>query len=291
MKKTLAKILAVLCAIPVFALAGCSSDDNSSSTPADNSSSSVEDDSSESDESVDNSLELVISNGKLVVGLDPTFKPMGYTDENGDYIGFDIDCAKEVCKRLGVELELQGIVWTTKEQTLDAGLIDCIWNGLSWSEERDAAMNLSFAYLNNEMTFVVTSESTIAAIADLNGKKVAVQSGSTAQEILEAQKDELGITIEALETNVEAFQQLELNMVDAVFGDSVVAEFDITDAGKDFVLLEEGLSEETYVIGFRKNDEALKAAVENALIEMKNDGALAEISTKWFGSDITVIAE
>lgn len=279
MKKTLARILAVLCAVPVIALAGCSTDEESSSAACAGTNSS--------ENTVDTSLETVKNNGKLIVGLDPTFKPMGYTDDEGEYIGFDIDCAREVCARLGVELVLQPIDWTTKEQTLDAEIIDCIWNGLSYSEDRAEAMNLSIPYLENDMTFVVTGSSTIATVADLDKKSIAVQAGSTAETILEASG--LNIKIVPLGTNVEAFQQLELELVDAVFADSVVASYDIIDAGKDFKLLEEGLSEETYVVGFRKNDEALKTEIENILIEMKKDGKLGEISTKWFGSDITVI--
>ncbi|NMP38431.1 MAG: transporter substrate-binding domain-containing protein [Clostridiales bacterium] len=175
----------------------------------------------------DNSLEKVLEAKKLVLGLDATFKPMGFTDDQNNIVGFDIDLAKEVCKRLGVELELKGIDWETKEKTLDANQIDCIWNGMSYSDKRNEAMNLSEAYMDNKMVFVVSASGAIASQADLSQKKVAVQSGSTAQEILEASAIAKDIEIVAIGTNVEALQQLNLNMVDAVFLDSVVAEYEI----------------------------------------------------------------
>ena len=137
------------------------------------------------------------------------------------------------------------------------------------------------------MVFVVTADSTIASQADLDGKTVAVQSGSTAQEILE--NAGLNITENALATNVECLQQLELNLVDAVFMDSVVANYEIKESGKDYVLLADGLEEEEYAIGFRKNDQALRDKVQQTLSEMKADGKLGEISEKWFGSDITTV--
>ena len=148
-------------------------------------------------------------------------------------------------------------------------------------------MNLSEPYMKNEMVFVVTADSTIASQADLDGKTVAVQSGSSAQDIL--QSSGLNITENALATNVECLQQLELNLVDAVFMDSVVANYEIKESGKDYVLLSDGLEEEEYAIGFRKNDQALRDKVQQTLSEMKADGKLGEISEKWFGSDITTV--
>ena len=185
------------------------------------------------------------------------------------------------------KLVKQPIDWDTKEQDLDSGKIDCIWNGMSINASRQEVMNLSEPYMKNEMVFVVTADSTIASQADLDGKTVAVQSGSTAQEMLEGAG--LNITENALATNVECLQQLELNLVDAVFMDSVVANYEIKESGKNYVLLSDGLEEEEYAIGFRKNDQALRDKVQQTLSEMKADGKLGEISEKWFGSDITTV--
>lgn len=282
--KKLAKLIAVMALVPAM-LAGCGSTDSTSdetTTAADTDAAAVTEEAGE-----DNSLQKVLDSGEFILGLDATFKPMGYTDENDEIVGFDIDCAEEVCSRLGVKLVKQPIDWDTKEQDLDSGKIDCIWNGMSINASRQEVMNLSEPYMKNEMVFVVTADSTIASQADLDGKTVAVQSGSSAQEILEGAG--LNITENALATNVECLQQLELNLVDAVFMDSVVANYEIKESGKNYVLLSDGLEEEEYAIGFRKNDQALRDKVQQTLSEMKADGKLGEISEKWFGSDITTV--
>lgn len=237
----------------------------------------------------DNSLQNVLDSGKFVLGLDATFKPMGYTDDNDEIVGFDIDVAQEVCNRMGVELVKQPINWDTKEEDLNAGRIDCIWNGMSVNPSRAEQMNLSDPYMKNAMVFAVPADSEAKTMADLNGKIIGVQNGSTAQEILEGSEIAGTITVQAMATNIEALQQMELGIVDAVFLDSVVANYEITSMGKDYVVLPDGLEEEEYAIGFRKNDQKLRDEVQKILSEMKADGTLAEISTKWFGSDITTV--
>ncbi len=245
--------------------------------------------SSNTDSGADNSLQKVKDNGKLVLGLDATFKPMGYTNEKDEIVGFDIDVAEEVCKRLGVELVKQPINWDTKEEDLDGGRIDCIWNGMSVNPERAERMNLSEPYMKNKMVFVVPADSKAQSMSDLADKAIGVQNGSTAQTILK--ESEIGGTIKetALATNIEALQQMDLGLVDAVFMDVVVADYEITTGGKDYRVLPDGLSEEEYAIGFRKNDCALRDEVQKILGEMKADGTLGKIATEWFGSDITTV--
>lgn len=277
MKKNFIKAIASLAVVPALLFAGCSSNDSGNAPAEDNSAASAD----------DQSLQKVLDSGKFILGLDATFKPMGYTDEADNIVGFDIDLAEEVCKRMGVELVKQPIDWDTKEQDLDAGNIDCIWNGMSINPSRQEAMNLSEPYMRNDMIFVVKTESDIASQADLDGKIVAVQSGSSAQDIL--LESGLNITPVELATNVECLQQLELDLADAVFMDSVVANYEIQTTGKPYTILPDGLSPEEYAIGFRKNDQALRDEVQRILSEMKADGAVEEISSKWFGSDITTI--
>ncbi|MBQ4068209.1 MAG: amino acid ABC transporter substrate-binding protein [Lachnospiraceae bacterium] len=277
MRKKLSKIM--LCAVlaGTMLFTGCGSSE------------SKKEDSKDVATTEDNSLQKVKDAGKLILGLDATFKPMGYTDENDEIVGFDIDVAEEVCKRMGVELVKEPINWDTKEQDLNVGKIDCIWNGMSVNPSRQEAMNLSEAYMENEMVFVVTGKSEVTGMADLADKNIAVQNGSTAQDILEASEVGKTCTITTIATNVEALQQLELNLVDAVFLDSVVANYEITESGKDYKVLEEGLEKEEYAIGFRKGDQKLRDEVQKILSEMKADGSLGEISTKWFGSDVTTV--
>ena len=237
----------------------------------------------------DNSLQKIKDSGKFILGLDATFKPMGYTDENDQIVGFDIDVAEEVCKRMGVELVKQPINWETKETDLEVGKCDCIWNGMSVSPERAEKMNLSDPYMKNAMVFVVKSDSLVTSMDDLKTAKIAVQNGSTAQDILEKSEIKDTITVSAIATNVEALQQLEMGLCDAVFLDKIVADYEIKTSGKALKVLPEGLEEEEYAIGFRKNDQKLRDEVQKILVEMKKDGKLAEISTKWFGSDITTV--
>ena len=237
----------------------------------------------------DSSLQKVLDEKKLVLGLDASFPPMGFTDESNEIVGFDIDVAQEVCDRLGVELIKQPINWDTKEEDLKVGKIDCIWNGMSINPARAEAMNLSDPYMKNEMIFVVPANSDIKSMDDLSGKTVGVQTGSTAQEILEASDLYKDITETPLEDNVTALNQMELGFSDAVFLDSVVANYFITSNNKDYVILDGNLESEEYAIGFRKEDQALRDEVQKTLSEMKADGKLGEISTKWFGSDVTTV--
>lgn len=305
MKKTIfMRTLAAMAALSVLSLAGCgnkeeeaadsssknvseSSEDSSETSAGEESSESSKESSVSSDD--DDSLQKVLDSGKFILGLDATFKPMGYTNENDEIVGFDIDVAEEVCKRMGVELIKEGIDWETKEQDLNAGRIDCIWNGMSVSPSRAEIMNLSEPYMTNAMVFVVPANSDVTAMDQLSDKVIGVQNGSTAEEILMA--SEIGSTIkeQAMATNIEALQQMELGIVDAVFLDSVVANYEITSSGKDYRILPDGLEEEEYAIGFRKKDQALRDEVQRILSEMKADGKLGEISADWFGSDITTV--
>lgn len=279
-KLNLKAVAAAMAAVITLGVAGCSTQATSSTASSDNGSAvSTE----------DQSLQKVKDAGKLILGLDATFKPMGYTDENNEIVGFDIDVAEEVCKRLGVELVKQPINWDTLTTDLNVGKCDCVWNGLSINEERQEKMNLSEPYMKNAMVFVVKGDSTVEKMADLKGKKISVQNGSSAQTILESCEIKDDITISPIATNVEALQQLELGVVDAVFLDEVVADYEIKNSGKNYKKLAEGLEEEEYAIAFRKDDQALRDAVQQTLSEMKADGKLAEISTKWFGSDITIV--
>ena len=237
----------------------------------------------------DDSLQKVMDAKKLVLGLDASFPPMGFTNEANEIVGFDIDVAQEVCNRLGIELVKQPINWDNKEEDLNLGKIDCIWNGMSVNAARAEAMNLSEPYMNNEMIFVVPGNSDVKSMDDLKGKTVGVQTGSTAQEILEAAEIYKDITVTPLEDNVTLLNQMELGFSDAVFLDSVVAYYYITENNKDYYVLPDNLESEEYAIGFRKGDQALRDKVQETLSAMKADGALGKISEKWFGSDVTTV--
>ena len=242
----------------------------------------------------DQSLQKVLDAGQLVLGLDDSFPPMGFRDADNNIVGFDIDVAKAVCEKLGVELVAQPIDWTAKEQELNTGNIDCIWNGFSISDERKEQVDFSIPYMDNHMTMVVRSGEGIESNADLVGKIVGVQAGSTAQEALLAETELVESLASApveFKDNMTALMDLETGGVDAVFMDDVVANYYIAINEKNFTVLSDVLSEEEYAIGFRKGDTALVEAVNAALTELAEEGTLAEIATTWFGKDTTVVGK
>lgn len=272
MKKKLISLL--LASVMVFGLAGCGK-------------------TSETASQEDNSLQYILDNGKFILGLDDAFPPMGFRDDNDEIVGFDVDLAKAVCEKLGVELVLQPIEWDAKEQELSTKNIDCIWNGFSVTPERQENLTMSESYMTNNISLVVLKDSQVASMADMADRKLAVQSGSSAEEVLNSDenadfKNSLG-QVNPFSDYVTALMDLETGNSDAVLMDSVVADYMITDGGKDYVVLNETLLADQYAIGFRKGDVALCDAVWNALKELKEDGTVTELSTKWFGSDFTTI--
>jgi polar amino acid transport system substrate-binding protein len=241
----------------------------------------------------DTSLKTVKDKGKLVLGLDDSFPPMGFRDENNEIVGYDIDLAKEAAKRLGVQLVTQPIDWNAKEQELNTGKIDCIWNGFTITDERAKAMAFTKPYLKNAQVVVVKKGSGYASLASLKGKKVGLQAGSSAADALEAAKDFRASLKQVVEfkDNLTALMDLESKGVDAVVMDLIVANDNIKRSGKGFAVLPESLAPENYGVGFRKGDLALRDAVQATLEAMAKDGAIAKITIKWFGSDISVVGK
>lgn len=294
MKKRAFSLLIIL--VMIFSLSACGTiDDDTSASNKDVSRSTdkVEDTDIET-ETEDNSWEYVVSNGKLIMGLDDSFPPMGFRDDNDDIVGFDIDLAKAVCEHLGVELVLQPIEWSAKEQELATMNIDCIWNGFSITEERLAQLTMSIPYMENTIAMVVVSGSDIKTKEDMAGKSLAVQGGSSAEETLNSDvntefRESLGEVNGSFKDYVTALMDLETGNSDAVLMDSVVANYMINEAGKDFVVLDDSLVAEEYAIGFRKGEEKLAEAINKALKELKADGTVEKISIGWFGSDTTII--
>lgn len=240
----------------------------------------------------DASVEYILNEGKLILGLDDSFPPMGYRDEDNNIIGFDIDLAKEVAARLGVELVAQPVDWDAKETELNEKHIDCIWNGLSITADRQESMSMTFAYLNNQIMVYALADSGIATLDDLAGKQVATQIGSYALELLEGDYAEMaegfGAVIECADYMV-ALQELLQGTVDAVAMDMVVGNYYINEMKADNIVAVASLEDDLYGIAFRKTDVALCAKVQEILKEMKKDGKMAEISEAWFGTDITVV--
>ena len=230
--------------------------------------------------------------GTLIVGFDQDFPPMGFVGDNGEYTGFDLDLAKEVASRLGLEYKAQPVAWDSKDMELESGNIDCIWNGFTITGREDD-YTWTTPYMANKQVFVVANDSDIKSQADLAGKVVEVQADSSAEAALKENQD-LANTFGQLLTTPDyntAFMDLEQGAVDAVAMDVIVAGYQIKQRNADFKILDDSLSEEEYGIGFKKGNTELRDKVQRALEEMAADGTLAKISDEWFGEDVTTIGK
>ena len=228
--------------------------------------------------------------GTLIVGFDQDFPPMGFIGDDGEYTGFDLELAQEVASRLGLEYKPQPIAWDAKDMELESGSIDCIWNGFTM-EGREDDYTWSDPYMDNSQVFVVRNDSGITSAADLAGKVVEVQIDSSGQKALEA-NEELTDTFAQLITTPDyntAFMDLEQGTVDAICMDVIVAGYQIQEREADMTILEDEVASESYGIGFKKGNTELRDKVNDTLKEMAADGTLAEISNKWFGTDVTTI--
>lgn len=229
----------------------------------------------------------------LVVGLDDSFPPMGFRDENNEIVGFDIDLAKAVAEELGMEVKFQPISWASKEQELNSGNIDCIWNGFAYNEERAKTMTLTDPYIKGENYFILKNGTKVTSQEELKGKKIGVQTGSIQAQDLE--KSEFGKTIEIIEygENLTAFMDLETEGIDALFCSNIIGNYLITSKGKDYETIpSENITVSSgSVVAFKQGNVELKKKIQNALVKLNEDGKLDEVSNKWFGKDMIIIKE
>ncbi len=228
----------------------------------------------------------------FTVGFDAEFPPYGYRDDNGEYVGFDLDLAAEVAERNGWELVKQPIDWNAKDMELESESIDCIWNGFTMNG-REELYTWSEPYVDNSQVVVVAADSGITTKADLAGKVVAVQKDSSALAALNdeenteniALRDSFKDLIEYANYNT-AFMDLEQGAVEAVAIDIGVATYQIEQREDGaYVMLEEKLATEQYGVGFLLGNEELRDTVQATLNEMVADGTFAEIAEEWGLSD------
>jgi len=236
----------------------------------------------------DHSLDYILDKGELVLGLDDSFPPMGFRDDNGEIVGFDIDLAKEATSRMGVDLRLQPIDWDAKILDLNSRDIDVIWNGLTITPERQEKIEFSKPYIANRQIVIVQAGSGIDTKADLDGKKVGIQLGSSAEDAVRSDMETMN-SFEDLykyQDNVQALMDLEVGRIDAVVVDEILGRYYISKRPDTFSVASDFFAAEEYGIGFRKGEKALVAEVDRILDEMVQDGTAAEISLKWFDEDI-----
>lgn len=296
MKKRLFSL--ALASVMVLSLAGCggskgaATETKAETTEAAADTAKAEGASEETESEAASEAAAESAGGTLIVGFDQDFPPMGFMGDDGEYTGFDLELAQEVAKRLGLEYKAQPIAWDSKDMELEAGNIDCIWNGFTMTGREDD-YTWSEAYMANQQVFVVTAESGIKTLADLAGKVVEVQAESSAEAALKDDPDLTG-TFGTLQTTPDyntAFMDLQMGAVDAIAMDEVVARFQIEQRQVDFIVLDETLAAENYAVGFKKGNDTLKDQVQEQLEALAADGTLAKISEKWFDKDITTIGK
>ena len=224
----------------------------------------------------------------FTVGFDAEYPPYGYKDESGEYTGFDLELAQEVCDRNGWTLVKQPIDWDSKDMELSTGAIDCIWNGFTMTGREDD-YTFSVPYVDNSIVFVVMNDSDIKSKEDLTGKVVVTQADSSALTALTSEEDNdenlaLAASFADLQQVADyntAFMNLESGAVDAIAVDIGVAQYQLASRGDTFRKLDEPLSTEQYGIGFKKGNEELKDQVQDTLFEMYKDGTFDEIAAKY----------
>ena len=245
---------------------------------------------------------------KIVVGLDDNFPPMGFRDEKNELVGFDIDMAREAAKRMGIEVEFKPIDWSAKEAAKRLGLevefkpidwsakeaelsgkrVDALWNGLTITEERKQNIAFTAPYMENHQIIVVAGSSAIKTKADLAGKTVGAQEGSSA---VDAVKKEEAVfksfkDFKTFGDNVTALMDLTTGRLDAVVVDEVVGRYYVAKKPDVYAVLDDHFGTEDYGVGLRKDDTDLHGKLDKALADMKADGVAAKIAEQWFGKNI-----
>ena len=225
---------------------------------------------------------------KIIVGLDDTFAPMGFKNEKGELIGFDIDLSREVAKKLGMEIEYKSINWDSKILELNAGNIDLIWSGLTITPERAEQTSMSKPYLSNNQIVITRVDENIKKIKDLDGKVVGSQNQSSGEEIILKNKFNKNFKeFKSYAQYDQAFMDLDLGRLDAIVVDEVFAKYikNIKEKqkGKElYYILDENFGKENMGIAAKKGNVKLIEAIDKTIEEFKNDGTYKKIYDKWF---------
>ena len=218
---------------------------------------------------------------KLVVGFDAEFPPFGFVNADGEYDGFDLAVAKELCNRLGWEFEAVAIDWLSKDAELSSGNINCIWNGFTYTGREDQ-YTWSDPYVDNSIVVVVKADSGITSFADLNGKTVMAQAASSALDALNGNEALLStITVQELADYNQGFIELNMGTVDAVAADLGVATYQIANNDGAYIILEETVSTEQYAVGFLLGNTELRDQVNAELLKMAEDGTMLQIAQEY----------
>lgn len=275
MKKGILLAMAIVLVFSMFTLAGCGNKDDADDATAQAA-----------------GWEYVKANGVLKVGLDDTFAPMGFRDEANKLVGFDIDLANAVGEQLGVEIEFVPIDWDSKELELKSKNIDCIWNGMSVTDERIASMALTKQYLNNKIILMsLKDEVKVTKAADLKDYKVGTQVDSSALKMMQNNSDWELFADNVLEykTYDEAIMDMKAGRVDCISVDQVLGEYKNAKMDGVMQVCEFEFGNDFYAIGCRKGETDLADKLNDAIKTLIDNGKAEEISIKWFGTNIVIL--
>ena len=274
MKKKLLVLTTVLVlVVSAFALTGCGGSSDSG------------------DASDDTSWTYVEDKGELVVGLDDTFAPMGFRDEDGNLVGFDIDLATAVGEELGVSVKFQPINWDSKYMELESKNIDCIWNGMSITSETQKKLTLSNKYLNNKIIIMTLKDDVkVEKAEDLANYNIATQVDSSALNMLTKNEayDSYKDNISEYKTYDQAIMDMQTGRMDCMVVDQVLGEYKNSQMEEKMTVCDFDFGDDFYAVGFRKGEEALASKVNDAIKATIDNGKAEEISNKWFGKNIVI---
>lgn len=284
MKRATGFAAVLMAAAMVFTMAGCRSSKDA-------------DTSAKKETKTEDSKDKENSDKQFIVGFDAEYPPYGYKDDNGEYVGFDLDLAQEVCARNGWELVKQPIDWDSKDMELNSGSIDCIWNGFTMTGREDD-YTWSKPYVDNSIVVVVKEGSGIEKKEDLAGKVVAVQADSSGLAALTDEEDnEENLKLAASFSDLQqvadyntAFMNLEAGAVDAIVVDIGVADYQL-ESRTGFAMLDDKIRTEQYAVGFKLGNEELRDQVQSTLDEMVKDGTFDDIAKKWDLSDMVCLGK
>lgn len=247
-----------------------------------------------SNQQKENSTKSGADKKEVVVGLDDTFVPMGFKDDNGKIVGFDVDLAKAVFELTDQKVKFQPIDWSMKETELKNGTIDMIWNGYSITPQRQKNVTFTDTYMKNTQVLVVPKSSGIEKASQMKGKILGAQEGSSGYDTFTKQPEVLKDIVKDGDATLyasfnEAFIDLESKRIDGLLIDKVYAEYYLTKANKlvDYTIIELPFDSEDFSVGVRKDDQKLAKQINAGFKKLQENGQFKEISEKWFGQDVT----
>lgn len=270
------KILIFLTLLAFFSLlAGCSNDKKSVAQEA----------------NTTDTWSSIKKRGRVIIGLDDTFVPMGFREKNGKLVGYDIDLAKAVFKQYGIKADFQPIDWNMKETELRNRTIDLIWNGYTITPARKNQLLFSRPYMANRQVLVTKTAENITSFQGMQGKTLGAQTSSSGASLLDEKpkmlKDYIkGKTPVLYDSFNNALMDLDDNRIQGLLIDSVYAGYYISKE-KDpasYRVTRGGFDGEDFAVGMRKGDKTLKRKIDQGLQNLANTGELQKINKKWFGN-------